>query len=152
MQEKSKKKTPKVKKTEKYIEGVGRRKTATARVRIFPLKKSSAKEEKLLFSVNSKDAAEYFHGSLEAMQKITSPLRETKTLYLLKISVRVRGGGITGQIEAIRHGLARALAKYDPELIPTLAARGFLTRDSRVVERKKYGLKKARRAAQWQKR
>lgn len=128
----------------KYIEAVGRRKTAVARVRLFNSKKSST-------VVNDKDFQIYF--PTFALQKT---VQEATTLIKLSnkflITVKVNGGGISAQAEAVRHGIARALVKYDIELRTDLKKEGFLKRDSRVKERKKFGLKKARRAPQWSKR
>lgn len=129
-------------KKEKYIEGIGRRKTAIARVRIWPDKKEAD------FLVNEKKFEDYI--KLSDLRSLASaPLSFLKTG---SVSVKVGGGGFAAQAEAIRHGLARALAKMDESLRPQLAVRGWLRRDSRMTERKKYGLKKARRAPQFSKR
>lgn len=129
----------------KYWEGTGRRKTAVARVRI-------AEQEKAgFFVVNGKSVAEYFQ-DVEC-KRIAQEILEKVTLAKpLGISVTVQGGGIRVQAEAVRHGLARALVKLDQTLRPQLRALTFLTRDSRMRERKKFGLKRARRARQWRKR
>lgn len=128
-------------KAEKYIEGVGRRKTAVARVRITA--GGSAAE------VNKRPLRDYF--GLPSLERTAlSPLHELKEK--ASVQVVVRGGGIHAQAEAVRHGLARALFKMNPDSGPRLRTLGFLTRDPRMVERKKYGLKKARRAPQWAKR
>lgn len=127
---------------EKYIEGVGRRKTAIARVRIWPDKKEAD------FLVNEKKLEDYI--KLPDLRRLASA-----PLSFLKggsVSVKVGGGGFVAQAEAIRHGLARALVKMDESLRPQLAVLGWLRRDSRMTERKKYGLKKARRAPQFSKR
>jgi small subunit ribosomal protein S9 len=130
-------------KPEKYFEGIGRRKTAVARVRIF---NGDGK-----FIVNGKKIMDYF--KLERLLKIAqSPLNNLNIKNKLDISVKIKGSGISAQAEAIRHGLSRALVKFDSKLKKELKRAGFLTRDSRMVERKKYGLKKARRAPQWSKR
>ncbi|RME60912.1 30S ribosomal protein S9 [Candidatus Parcubacteria bacterium] len=128
----------------RYWEGIGRRKTAVARVRIM---KGKGK-----FLVNdSRTLEEYF--SLErARQNARLPLVKLQMEGTFDVSVHVRGGGILAQAEAVRLGLARALVKFQEDLKPRLRAFGFLTRDPRAVERKKYGLKKARRAPQWSKR
>ncbi len=129
----------------KYFEGVGRRKTAVARVRFYP-----SGNEKGDFIVNGIDYKKYF-SLARYEQSAVQPLR------LLKdkggqTEVSVKGGGVMAQSEAVRLGLARALVKFDPDLKRELRAFGYLTRDPRMVERKKYGLKKARRAPQWTKR
>lgn len=120
----------------KYYYGTGRRKTASARVRIF------AGSGKIV--VNDKET------KLEDF--VVEPLKLVGKLSSFDISAKVIGGGKTGQAEAIRHGLSRALIELNPEFRPTLKKAGFLTRDQREVERKKPGLKKARRAPQWSKR
>lgn len=126
-----------------YIEAVGRRKQAIARVRLTP-------ESKTRFVVNDRDLATYFP-IVELQQTIESPLKITPT-ETFSVSARIVGGGVVSQAEAFRHGIARALLKHDPTLRGKLKAEGFLTRDARVKERKKFGLKKARKAAQWSKR
>ncbi len=128
---------------DKYIQAVGRRKTSTAQVRIWP--------DGTGFIVNDQKLEEYFPVLAHA-QAAVAPLKELKMLSKFKISVLVKGGGIAGQADAVKHGIARVLVKYDPELKERLKAFGFLTRDSRRKERKKPGLKKARKAPQWQKR
>ena len=130
------------KNSKKYIEGIGRRKTATARVRIYKGKGD--------FLVNEKPLKDYFKFE-RFIKTILSPfeLLKIKDIYFV---VKVKGGGIMAQSEAIRHGLSRALVKFDDSFKKILREAGFLTRDPRMVERKKYGLKKARRAPQWQKR
>ena len=131
-------------KVAKYFEGIGRRKTSIARVRI------SAQKEKT-FLVNEKPLENYFPTkSLQLI--ILSPLNLTDCSDKFKVSIRVKGGGISSQAEAIRHGLSRALVLFDPELRKKLKKAGFLKRDPRMRERKKFGLKRARRAPQWQKR
>ncbi len=125
-----------------YTEAVGRRKTATARVRI-----SSAKSASMI--VNNKTAEQYF--PLQQMVKIAyAPLQTLGVAYA--VSVRVHGGGHKAQAEAVRHGLSRAIAELVPEQRRDLKVRGFLKRDPRAKERKKFGLKGARRAPQWSKR
>ncbi len=134
---------PQPKKAERYFEGIGRRKTAVARVRIVPGKGG--------ISVNNMDAKEYFR--VQGLHEIiSSPLDNLKMADKFDISAKVSGGGINAQAEAIRLGLSRALVLLNPDLKKPLRGLGFMTRDSRMVERKKYGLKKARRAPQWQKR
>jgi small subunit ribosomal protein S9 len=125
-----------------YTEGIGRRKTASARVRITEAKSSS-------MIVNGKTAQEYF--PLEQMVKTAfSPLQVLGATYA--VSVHVRGGGHKAQAEAVRHGLSRAITELVPEQRKDLKVRGFLKRDPRSRERKKFGLKGARRAPQWSKR
>ena len=129
--------------TSRYFEGVGRRKTAVARVRI--------KKGPTQITVNAKPFAEFFQ--MERLRKTAlAPIEELKLEEKLAVVVKVVGGGVSAQAEAVRHGLARALALMEPELKTRLRVAGFLTRDPRMVERKKYGLKKARRAPQWAKR
>lgn len=126
----------------KYTEAVGRRKTATARVRITEAKSAS-------MMVNSKTADAYF--PLAQMVKTAfSPLQVLGAAYA--VSAHVRGGGLKAQAEAIRHGLSRAIIDIVPEQRKDLKVRGFLRRDPRAKERKKFGLKAARRAPQWSKR
>ncbi|MCX7589500.1 MAG: 30S ribosomal protein S9 [Patescibacteria group bacterium] len=127
----------------RYIEGVGRRKTATARVRIY--------EEKGDFIVNDKPLNKYF-GIERFIKTAKAPLELLKLKDKFSVTVKVVGGGIMAQSEAICHGLARALVKYDQSFKKLLREAGYLTRDPRMVERKKYGLKKARKSPQWQKR
>lgn len=126
---------------EKYWEALGRRKTAVARVRI---------SEGKGFFVNGKSLKEYFRLD-ELVNSIESPLHELK-ISRFKVDILPNGGGLAGQAEAARLGLARVLVKYDPELQKTLRQLGFLTRDPRMKERKKPGLKRARKAPQWSKR
>lgn len=147
VQKEAKKAEPKIKKIEKrarYWEGVGRRKTAIARVRIFSQKKKE-------FLVNEKNLEEYFPGPA-LQQKATAPFRKLKLLSKFMVSVKTKGGGITAQAEAIRHGSARALVKFNSNFRKKLKKAGYLRRDPRMKERKKFGLKRARRAPQWQKR
>ncbi|MBN1267505.1 MAG: 30S ribosomal protein S9 [Anaerolineales bacterium] len=128
---------------EQFYEGIGRRKTSTARVRIQPGKGE--------FIVNEKPVEEYFT-RLGDHSKILGPLDQTGFTGKLDVSVKVLGGGVTGQTGAVMHGLARALLKMEPELRTTLRKHGFLTRDSRMKERKKPGLKRARKAPTYTKR
>lgn len=137
-------KTSTQKPIERYFETVGRRKTSIARVRIFPNDSNS-------FSVNNKDYKHFF-STEELITTANAPLRKIKMLEKFGVTARVQGGGIRGQAEAIRHGIARALVLYDPELRLRMKKSGYLKRDPRSKERKKYGLKKARRAPQWSKR
>ncbi|ACL75173.1 30S ribosomal protein S9 [Ruminiclostridium cellulolyticum] len=126
-----------------YYYGTGRRKKSVARVRLVP------GEGK--FSINDRSLDDYF--GLETLKVIVKqPLTLTDTLTKFDVICKVIGGGFTGQAGAIRHGISRALLKADEELRPALKKAGFLTRDPRMKERKKYGLKKARRAPQFSKR
>jgi small subunit ribosomal protein S9 len=127
----------------KYHEGVGRRKTAVARVR---LSKGSGS-----VTVNEL-AADKFFSMKKLLSVAIAPLANLNMVKDFDISAHVKGGGVSAQAEAIRHGVARALVKTDETLKKSLRDLGFLTRDPRMVERKKYGLKKARRAPQWAKR
>ncbi|MFH0712889.1 MAG: 30S ribosomal protein S9 [Candidatus Jorgensenbacteria bacterium] len=133
-------------KTERYFEAVGRRKTAVARVRIFPAVKSGKND----ISVNGKELEKYFPMKKE-QGVIVSPF-EKLTLVGIKTTAKVGGGGLPSQAEAIRLGISRALILFDSSLRPRLKAFGYLTRDPRMVERKKPGLRKARRPQQWRKR
>lgn len=124
--------------------GTGRRKTSVARVRLIPGGKGIV--------INGKSMAEYF-GGREILSKIVEqPLALTETLDKYEVKVNVVGGGNSGQAGAIRHGVARALLLADETLKTALREAGFLTRDSRMVERKKYGKKKSRRSPQFSKR
>ncbi len=129
----------------KYIQATGRRKTAVARVRIYPGSKKKG------FLINDKKISEYFQ-ILSHQEKILSPLKKAGLGEEFPITVVVKGGGISTQAEAIRHGLSQALVKLDQELRLTLKKAGYLARDPRMRERKKFGLKRARRAPQWKKR
>jgi small subunit ribosomal protein S9 len=126
----------------KFITAVGKRKNAIAMVRMF--------SDKGAIIINGKALEQYF--PLEKLRSIArSPFAAIRS-DILRSVIKVAGGGLMGQAEAIRLGIARALLKYRPEIKPQLRAAGFLTRDARVKERRKYGLKKARRAPQWAKR
>ena len=126
-----------------YYYGTGRRKSSVARVRVYP---GTGK-----ITINDRDINDYF--GLETLKLIVrQPLALTGTTEKFDIVVRVAGGGVTGQAGAIRHGLSRDLLQYDENLRPELKKAGFLTRDPRMKERKKYGLKGARRAPQFSKR
>lgn len=139
---KTKKEGSAMAKGEKYFEAVGRRKTAIARVRLF---KGSGK-----IMVNEKEAENYF--SIEKLkQTVHAPFTKLGEMGF-NASLKVIGGGVKAQAEAGRHGISRALIKINPEYKKQLRVLGFLTRDPRMVERKKPGLKKARRAPQWAKR
>jgi len=128
----------------RYIEGIGRRKTAVARVRITPSKKNS-------FVINEKTLEVYF--PTEELQKVvTDALDLEKVTDTFDVSVKVSGSGIHSQAEAVRHGLARSLNEHDEDLRADLKKAGFLKRDSRSIERKKAGFRKARKKEQWSKR
>ena len=127
----------------KYYYGTGRRKNAVARVRLI--------EGTGKITINDKDLDEYF--GLETLKVIVKqPLSVTNTTAKYDVISSVKGGGYTGQAGAIRHGIARALNEANAEFRPILKSNGFLTRDPRMKERKKYGLKKARKAPQFSKR
>lgn len=131
--------------TEKrYYQGTGRRKTAVARVRLFP---GSGE-----FVVNGKSLVEYFGGREFFHKDVVRALELTGLQDAYNVLVKVRGGGVSGQAGAVRHGIARALLDVNAELRPTLKGAGLLTRDSRAKERKKAGLKRARKAPQYTKR
>ena len=127
-----------------YYEGIGRRKTSTARVRLFP-----GGDGTML--VNERPADEYF-GREGDLQDLSEPLVVTDNVGRFNVSVHVKGGGVSGQCGAIRLGIARALLKTDPDYRSTLRQFGLLTRDPRAKERKKPGLKRARKAPQYTKR
>ncbi len=141
---------PKTEKKKKYFETVGRRKTAVARVRLFTASPSQSVIEGNLV-INGKPYKEFFP-TLELQNIVEAPLRRLKSLNRFMVTVKVKGGGVNGQAKAVKHGLARALTLFDSNFRKKLKKAGFLTRDSRKKERKKYGLKKARRAPQWSKR
>lgn len=128
----------------KYIEAVGRRKTSTARVRIV-----EGGKEKIV--INNKELSTYFP-TAELQTIVQNALIKSKVAAKFSITVIVRGGGIHSQSEAVRQGLSRALVTYDAELRTRLKKLGFLKRDPRMKERRKFGLKKARKAPQWSKR
>ncbi|GLO64364.1 MULTISPECIES: 30S ribosomal protein S9 [Oceanobacillus] len=123
--------------------GTGRRKKSTARVRLVPGTGN--------VTINGRDAQDYFPYETQLLI-LNQPLAATETQGTYDVLVNVDGGGFTGQAGAIRHGIARALLQADPEYRSALKAEGYLTRDARMKERKKYGLKKARRAPQFSKR
>ncbi|HLM84499.1 MAG TPA: 30S ribosomal protein S9 [Candidatus Bathyarchaeia archaeon] len=136
---------------EKYLQGIGRRKLSVARAKIFvSSEKKEAKGEPEIL-VNGKPYKTYFCLA-ELREIVMSPLKTVSADGISKISVAVRGGGIRGQAESARLGIARALVLKDQEFKKTLKDLGYLTRDARMVERKKAGLKKARRAPQFSKR
>ena len=129
-----------------YYEGIGRRKRASARVRIYPGGESDGS-----FTVNGKDVKDFFprYGDHRILM---GPLTDTELAGKMDVTVLIQGGGVSGQTGAVRLGLARALVKYDEELRGTLRGNGHLTRDARVKERKKPGLKRARKAPTYTKR
>ena len=127
-----------------YHSGTGRRKSSVARVHLFPNGTGA-------ITINGRDIDDYF--GLETLKLIVrQPLAATETMGKVDIVATVTGGGVTGQAGAIRHGVARALLKMNEEYRPALKSAGYLTRDPRMKERKKYGLKAARRAPQFSKR
>lgn len=128
---------------EQYYEGIGRRKSSTARVRIM--------NGTGQFVVNGKGLEEYFT-RIGDVDQIVSPLEDAASRSSLDVSVLVKGGGVTGQTGAIRMGLARALLKLNPDLDRVMRKGGHVTRDSRIKERKKPGLKRARKATTYTKR
>lgn len=133
-----------------YIERIGRRKTAVARVRLYPNKKiRSGTKNAFHIMINEKPYSEFI--ALPKLRKeVVAPFVATDLNF--EISVQVKGGGITAQAEAIRLGIARCLTEFKPKLRSKLKALGYLKRDPRMVERKKPGLRKARRPQQWRKR
>ncbi len=131
------------KKPDRYFEAVGRRKTSIARVRLY----TRAGE----FTVNKKPYGTYFP-TLDLQRITEDALQKMKLLGRFRVSAKISGGGVHSQAEALRHGLARALIKFNPDFRKRLKRAGFLTRDPRMKERKKFGLKRARRAPQWAKR
>lgn len=128
----------------RYFYGVGRRKSSVARVRLFPGQGN--------FTINNRAPVEYFGARAIYQTIISEPLRLMNLGDRFDMQIRVTGGGLTGQAEAIRHAIARALTEFDIELRPALKQAGLLTRDARVKERKKVGLKRARKAPQYTKR
>ena len=129
---------------QQYFYGTGKRKTSIAKVRLYL-------DDGGPILVNNKPMDEYFN--YKPWQDIVvEPFRVSDTLNRFRVVVRVLGGGVNSQAEAIRHGIARALVVYDENLKPGLRSHGFITRDARIKESKKYGLKRARRAPQYTKR
>jgi small subunit ribosomal protein S9 len=131
-------------KSEKYFEAIGRRKTASARVRITEAGKSSV-------TINEKDIKEYFP-ILSLQETVYEPLTQSTLPQKFKITVVAKGGGQSSQAGAVRHGITRALVLFDEGTRKNLKKLGFLKRDPRMKERRKFGLKKARKAPQWSKR
>lgn len=127
---------------DRYIEAVGRRKTSVARVRITPALKTS-------IAINDKELERYFP-TLVLRKTVLSVFDDTPEQFL--VTAKLSGGGIASQAEALRHGLSRALVSHEPNLRTRLKVKGFLKRDPRAKERRKFGLKKARKAPKWSKR
>ncbi len=143
---------------DKYIETVGRRKTASARTRITPAKKTKIeilvmKGDKPNQKLSAKKFEEYFPTKAlqETILDVFKTAEDAPSL-TFEVTAVIKGSGVSAQAEALRHGIARGLIEHNPELRDFLKSRGFLKRDPRSVERKKPGLKKARRAPQWSKR
>lgn len=128
----------------RYFQGTGRRKTAVARVRLFPGSGEMV--------VNGKSIREYFGARELYEREIRQPLELTDTTGAYNVLVKVRGGGVSGQAQAVRHGITRALLDANPDFRPTLKKAGLITRDPRMKERKKAGLKRARKRPQYTKR
>ena len=133
---------------ERYFEGIGRRKTSVARVRLYAFK---GKDGEADIIVNDKSYKDYFP-TVELRKISEEALSKSDNIGNYKVTVHLNGGGINSQAEALRHGIARALLEIDPELRKKLKAEGYLKRDPRAKERRKFGLKKARKAPQWSKR
>lgn len=129
---------------EKYFQTIGRRKRSIAQVRLFP--GGTGK-----ITVNKREFENYFT-TVSLRNKVLAPLNKVGKKDIMDITVRVLGGGMVGQADAVMLGVARALVKYDETLRTTVKGEGFLTRDARKKERKKFGLRGARRAKQWRKR
>lgn len=127
----------------RYIEAIGRRKTSVARVRLTPASKT-------VFKINEK-AFEVYFPTIE-LRKVVSEALEKAKAGEFSVSAHAKGGGVHSQAEAVRHGIGRALVKFDQTTKSTLKPAGFLKRDPRAKERRKFGLKKARKAPQWSKR
>lgn len=130
--------------TKKYIETVGRRKTSVARARLTPSSKTS-------FVINGKSVEDYFKVA-EQIAIATEAITKTPMEQKFSVTIVVKGGGVNGQAEATRHAIARALNEFDQTLRKDLKKAGFLKRDPRAKERRKFGLKKARKSPQWSKR
>jgi small subunit ribosomal protein S9 len=132
------------KSTKEYIRAVGRRKTATAIVKL-------VKSTKNTYTINGKDLIDYFK-TIELRKIVTGAFEETNPVDKFEVTITTKGGGIHAQAESVRHGISRALVVYDEELRSPLKKAKMLKRDPRQVERKKFGLKKARKSPQWSKR
>ena len=137
------KKAPVPEKKDRYFEAVGRRKTSVARVRLYTKRDN--------ITINGKDCASYFP-LLRYQKQALAAFEKMKITDKLGAIIKVKGGGLSSQAEAVRRGIARALVKFNDDFKKRLRRAGYLTRDSRMVERKKYGLHKARRGHQWRKR
>ncbi len=129
---------------QKYIGTVGRRKTSVARVRIHEASKNS-------YTINDREIEDYFP-TVYLQKTVTEALDNSEVGKNFRVTVKVLGGGISSQADAVRHGIARALVKYNADLRNVVKKRGYLKRDPRAKERRKFGLKKARKAPQWSKR
>ncbi len=127
-----------------YFESTGRRKTSVARIKLF-------NQDKKGIVVNEKTVQEYFP-TLDLQKRALFPLETMKCLDRFYITIKVKGGGISSQADAVAHGIARSLFEFNPDFKKKLRKAGTLTRDPRMRERKKFGLKRARRAPQWRKR
>lgn len=127
----------------RYFYATGKRKTSVARVRLYEKGKGD-------IVINDSSIEDYFFDTL--ISSVKAPLKLCSLVKSFDVSVKVVGGGVHSQADAVCHGISKALLEYDPELRQSLKRAGYLTRDSRTKERKKYGLKKARRAPQWAKR
>jgi small subunit ribosomal protein S9 len=132
------------KSTTKYFEAVGRRKTSVARVRIFPGSKAG-------YEVNGKTLEAYFPVAMHQLT-VTEAIANAKAAEKFHVTAKLSGGGISSQAQALRHGISRALISYDAEIRGKLKKLGYLKRDPRAKERRKFGLKKARKSPQWSKR
>ncbi len=132
------------KSTKEYIRAVGRRKTATAIVKL-------VKSTKNTYTINGKDLIDYFK-TIELRKIVTGAFEEANPVDKFEVTITTKGGGIHAQAESVRHGISRALVVYDEELRSPLKKAKMLKRDPRQVERKKFGLKKARKSPQWSKR
>ncbi len=137
--------------TQQYYYGTGKRKTSIAKVRLYQNLGSGESGPSIQVQVNGKPLEEFFPWpTWQAV--VQEPLRVTESLDRFRIVVKVEGGGVSSQSQAIRHGISRALVVFDETFKPTLRKFGLLTRDARIKESKKYGLKRARRAPQYTKR
>ena len=135
---------------QKYYYGTGKRKTAIAKVRLYQ-QSGSGEAGMSSWQVNGRPMEEFFPWA-PWQSNLRQPLQVTDCLGKFRVIASVRGGGVSGQCDAIRHGISKALVAYDETLKPTLRRHGFVTRDARIKESKKYGLKRARRAPQYTKR
>ena len=136
---------------QEYYYGTGKRKTAIAKVRLYSSQGSGDTRPASQFQINGKPLEEAFPWA-DWQSAVREPFRVTNSLDKFNVVARVQGGGVAAQSEAIRHGISKALVVYDETLKPSLREHGLLTRDSRIKESKKYGLRRARRAPQYTKR